>query len=327
MHSFWDRVRISPTLYRRFALVILVLSMLIIVTGGSVRLTGSGMGCPDWPVCEQGQLVKVDTSTVKDTQGTIESVNRAFTAVIAFLSAVLALGGSWLRRPYRKQLSLISLGFIGGIVAQSVLGGLTVIFHLKPQVVAAHFMLSIFILWVAVLLYHRAGDPDEPPTEPVVGVPAPRAAVRSSRLIAAWAIVVFTLGTVVTGSGPHAGDENAERLGFALGAATRVHSVAALLLLGAAVWFAWWLRSQPVLPAARSRAWWVVGILVAQATVGYVQYFLRLPAPLVAVHLTLAGLMWIAVVQCCLYLPSRERVAAADDTVAAAEPVATGATR
>jgi cytochrome c oxidase assembly protein subunit 15 len=284
--------RLSPPAYRRVALFALLALGFIVVTGAAVRLTGSGLGCTDWPTCEEGRLTPVDAT---DFHAMVEFVNRTITGLVS-VAVMLAVLGSLVRRPRRRDLTLWSLGLVAGVIGQIVLGGLTVLFDLAPPFVMGHFILSMVLLWNAVVLHHRAGIPDGGRTRPVV---SPTLVAMSRLLVASAAIVVFT-GTVVTAAGPHAGDASARRLDAAVSDVARVHGTSVVVLVG--------LTLLAVRGAARERAPEVVqgglrtllAVLVGQAAIGYVQYFTGVPAALVAAHVLGAVAVWIAVVRVAL---------------------------
>ena len=280
----------SPSAYRRVTLLALVALYFIVVTGGLVRITGSGLGCPDWPTCAQHRVV-----APLEYHALVEFVNRVVTGAVS-LVVIAAVLASVFRKPWRRDLVWLSAGLVAGVVGQIVLGGLTVLFDLKPPFVMAHFLLSLLILWCAVALHHRAGLPDDSPVlcrESHVwrGVSRQRSAGRL--VVAAAAIVVF-LGTVVTSSGPHGGDPKAERLPFALHDVARLHGTAAMLLVGVVLWATVLVVRSRAGGEAVRRAEVLVGVLVAQVAVGYVQYFTRLPAALVGLHVAGAGAVWVA---------------------------------
>ena len=147
--------RLSPTAYRRITFVAAVLLAVIIVTGGAVRLTGSGLGCPAWPNCDAGHLTPRSAS---DVNAMVEFLNRVFTGSVS-IAVGIAVIGALLRIPRRRDLIWLSLGLVAGFFAQAVLGGLTVLFQLQPQFVMAHFLLSLALLANAIVLHHRAGQP------------------------------------------------------------------------------------------------------------------------------------------------------------------------
>ena len=298
-----DRLRLSPRAYQRITLVALVALAFIVVTGAGVRLTGSGLGCPNWPTCDDGRLV-----APLEYHAMVEFVNRTVTGLVS-VAVMLAVLGSLVRRPRRRDLVWLSLGLVGGVLAQIVLGGLVVLFHLYPPLVMGHFVVSMLLLLDATVLHHRAGLPDGTRSVPAVG---PDHLVLG-RLVVAAASVAILLGTVVTGSGPHAGSHDGElieRLPFDVGAVARFHSIS-VLLFGALVLFL--VRSLRVAGAPAEvgrRAEVLLAVLVAQAAVGYAQYFTGVPALLVAVHVLGAVAVWIAVLR--LVLGMRVAVPAAE---------------
>jgi cytochrome c oxidase assembly protein subunit 15 len=267
-------VRLSPLAYSRVTLVALLALCAIVVTGASVRLTGSGLGCTDWPTCEEGQLAPAE---IDDAPAMVEFGNRLITGVVSVAVIVAVLGALW-RRPYRRDLTWLAWGLVAGVVAQVLLGGLVVLLELSPKVVMGHFILSMVLVWNAVVLHIRARSDD-------VRTPPPWLA----RLTMAWAAVVVFTGTIVTASGPHAGDEAAERLGFYIEDVARVHgtSVVVFIALALALWR---------LTGSRASVW-LLGAIAVQAAIGYTQYFTGVPALLVGFHVVGALAVWVASVR------------------------------
>ena len=285
--------RLSPVAYRRVTLFALVALAFIIVTGAGVRLTGSGLGCTDWPTCEEGRLTPVDAT---DVHAMVEFVNRTITGLVS-VAVILAVLGSLLRAPRRRDLTWWSLGLVAGVIGQIVLGGLTVLFELAPPFVMGHFILSMVLLWNAVVLHHRAGRP-EGASRPVVG---PALTGLGRLLLGAAALVVLT-GTVVTAAGPHAGDASARRLDVAVSDVARVHSVSVLVLLALTLCTLWSAHRDGAPAAVHDALSALLAVLVAQAAVGYTQYFTGVPAALVAAHILGAVAVWVAVVRVGLVL-------------------------
>jgi cytochrome c oxidase assembly protein subunit 15 len=278
---------ISPSAYRRVTFFAVVALGFIVITGAAVRLTGSGLGCTDWPTCEQGRL---GPSEITDAPAMIEFVNRLITGVVS-LAVVLAVAGAWRRLPRRSDLVWLAAGLVAGVVGQIVLGGLVVLFELSPRLVMGHFIVSMVILWNAVVLHHRAGRPDGP-VVPLVD----SSLISLARLVfAAGALVVFT-GTLVTASGPHAGDSQAARLDLFLPDVARIHGLSVVVLAALALVLAWGLRRRHAPPAVQRSSRILLGVLVAQAGVGYTQYFTGVPALLVGIHILGAVAVWTAVV-------------------------------
>ncbi|HYF46358.1 MAG TPA: COX15/CtaA family protein [Acidimicrobiales bacterium] len=272
--------RLSPVAYRRITLFALLALGFIVVTGGAVRLTGSGLGCSDWPTCEQDQLV-----APLEYHAMVEFVNRTITGLVS-VAVILAVLGSLVRVPRRRDLTWWSLGLVAGVIGQVVLGGLTVLFELAPPLVMAHFVLSMVLIWNAVVLHHRAGSDGREVSRPVTDE------VRwLGWLVVAAASLVILLGTVVTGSGPHGGDEEVRRLPFVVSDVARLHGVAVVLFGVLVVVTLVAVRRDPVL---RRRGEALLGVTVAQAAVGYAQYFTGVPVLLVGIHIFGAVAVWVA---------------------------------
>jgi cytochrome c oxidase assembly protein subunit 15 len=275
-------MRMSPARYRTVTVVALGLLITIVITGAAVRLTGSGLGCDDWPQCNDSQLVDVTS-----THAAIEQVNRMFTGLVALAVVVAVLGSLW-RVPRRRDLTWLSLGLVAGVIGQVVLGGITVLVDLNPFAVAAHLLLSMAIVACAVVLVRRAGEPDGR-RQPVVST--------TTRRIA-WALAAVTgaaivAGTVVTGAGPHAGDEDVQRFDVEIADAARTHGTLVLGAVALAVVLALRLQrhaaDRRVLQGALS-SWIFVAVL--QAAIGYIQYFNDVPALLVGLHVAGATALW-----------------------------------
>jgi cytochrome c oxidase assembly protein subunit 15 len=286
--------RLSAPAYRRITMLALLALAFIIVTGGAVRLTGSGLGCPDWPACDDGRVV-----AEWSFRPMVEFVNRAITGLVS-LAVILAVLGSVLREPRRRDLVVLSLGLVLGIIGQIVLGGETVKHDLAPQYVMGHFLLSLLLVWNATVLHHRASEAPGP----VRRVASPEV-VALARLTAASAAFAIFLGTVVTGAGPHAGDETAERLDLDVADVARFHGLSVMLLLVITVVTVWRLRQEHAPASAVRRGDLLLAVLVAQAAVGYAQYFTGVPALLVGIHLAGATAVWIAVLRFNLGLAQR----------------------
>jgi len=277
--------RLSPTAYRRITLLALVALAVIVVTGAAVRLTGSGLGCPRWPNCDPGHLAPHGSTGY---HGEVEFSNRVFTGLVS-VSVILAVLGSFVRVPRRRDLTWLSFGLVLGVLGQIVLGGLTVIFELSPPWVIGHFLLSIALVANAVVLHVRAGRPDGV-LRPVVA-PEVRA---MGRILVAFTALVLVTGTIVTGAGPHGGDESVKRLDFFVPDVARVHGVAENLLLVTLLVTLWLLARTAAPRAVRRDATVFLAVLVAQATVGYTQYFTGVPVLLVGVHIVGAVCVWVA---------------------------------
>ncbi len=292
--------RVSPADYRRITLLALVALGVIVVTGASVRLTGSGLGCSDWPNCEEDTFV----AEIDNVHAMVEFVNRLITGAVS-VAVILAVLGSLRRVPRRRDLVLWSWGLVVGVVAQIVLGAVVVRSELLPQNVIAHFLLSMVLVWNAVVLHDRAGRADGR-HHPIVADEI----VRLSRLIVAAAVIVLVTGTIVTGSGPHGGDEEAERLPYFVPDVARVHgsAVVVLLLLTVAAVVTVHRRGAP--EVVRRQGSILLAVIVAQGAIGYTQYFTGVPVLLVGAHVVGAVVLWVAVLTFHLRLFERPPVEA-----------------
>ena len=289
---------VAPSTYRQVTFGALLALAFIVVTGGAVRLTGSGLGCPDWPTCSDQRLV-----APWEYHAMVEFVNRAITGLVS-VAVMLAVLGSVFRRPRRRDLVWLSLGLVGGVIGQIVLGGMTVRYHLKPQLVMAHFLLSMVLLANAVVLHERAGDPEGEtgedggsrrharPTTP----PVPELAPFGHAIVAMTALVLF-LGTVVTSSGPHGGDPNVERLPFLVPDVARLHGSAVIALLGLTLLTLWRLTRSPGGRPLMGRAEAFLAVLVVQGGIGYLQYFTGVPPVIVGFHIAGAAATWVTAVR------------------------------
>jgi len=279
--------RISPSAFRRLTVVAAVAMGAIVVSGAAVRLTGSGLGCPTWPRC-------TDTSIASPLSyhGLVEFGNRVVTTVVGVFVVLVAVA-ALLRTPRRRDLSLLSWSLVGGFVGQAVIGGLSVLFDLSPPWVMAHFLLSMLMLWASLVLVHRA-DPLWTPRPPL----ARRELVLLGRVLVTVAGVVLVLGTVTTGTGPHAGDgaDHIRRLDFPLERVTQLHADAALLLTGLVVATLFAVRLTDVSAVVRRRSVWLAGAVGVQVVIGYTQYFLDLPPGVVELHVAGATLLWSATI-------------------------------
>ena len=275
----------SPRTVRRAALAALVMAVLIVVTGGAVRLTGSGLGCPTWPKCTAGTYTNTPEYGI---HGYIEFGNRMLTFVLCAIvgATIIAVVG---QRTRRRSITWLALAQFGGVVAQAVLGGITVKTGLNPWTVSAHFLVSIVLIYAAYVLWHRAGEGDGE-RRWLVGAPL-RWVARGTVLASGGTIVI---GTIVTGSGPHGGDRFAARTGFDPALVAQAHADAVFLLIGLTVAgvLAFWSVGAPA--TVRKAALALLGIELAQGLIGYVQYFTHLPIVLVGIHLLGASVLWVA---------------------------------
>lgn len=275
----------------RLLLLNLLVQIGIVVTGGLVRLTGSGLGCPTWPECVPGSYVPTHEQE-EGIHKLIEFGNRTLTGLLGVVAlALLVALFRWARR--RKELIGGTWVVLAGIAAQAVVGGVTVLTGLNPWIVAFHFLCSMVLIAVSSWLfwrYRQPGGPTRSLVHPFVD--------RTIWLLVAVAVVVLVLGTVVTGSGPHSGDaETPARTGFDPRTISWLHADAVMLFVGivVAVWLAAKLTGRTEEPA---RAWWVVLLVtLGQGLIGYVQYLTRLPEALVLAHMLGACLLVVAIVR------------------------------
>jgi heme a synthase len=311
--------RISPTVYRRIVLATLASLVFIMVTGAAVRLTGSGLGCSTWPSCEPDSFTPRSAS---DTHGMVEWVNRLITGAVMLFTVAAVLGARW-RRPQRPDLFRWSLGLPAWVLANALVGALVVWLHLSPVSVIGHFLLSLGAVWNAVVLLERASVPDPAEASPATALATPRLVAVGRALVGAAAAVVVT-GTLVTGSGPHAGDERADRLDLVVGDVVRVHGAAMVVFLALTVVAVRLAQRGDADPRVTQRLNTLLVVLVAQAAIGYWQYFTGVPALLVGFHVFGAACVWIAVLRAWLAL--RPPVVAPPPALVAATPTAEAAT-
>lgn len=274
---------VSPRTFRRAALASVVALALIVITGAAVRLSGSGLGCPDWPSCYAHRL-----GATWSFHPLVEFGNRLIVIAVSILVTGLALG-SLLRRPFRADLCWLAFGLVVGVLGQAVLGGLVVVFKLAPGLVMAHFAFSILVLGDAVVLHRRAGQP-RARARAMVG----RNLVVASRLMLGGLALVILAGTATTGSGPHAGNAGAKRLPFAFHAAAELHSTLAVGLIGLMIGIVIAAHQAGTPAPVQRRARALIALMAAQGAIGYTQYFLRVPAAVVEVHIVGVTVLWIA---------------------------------
>jgi cytochrome c oxidase assembly protein subunit 15 len=296
-----------------------VLLALIVVTGGAVRLTESGLGCPTWPRCSEDSFV---TQPEFAAHGWIEFGNRLVTFAVGLLMLAMPLVALRLRER-RTDLVLLSFGLWLGFVGQIVLGGLTVLFHLHPALVAGHFLLSMLLLVDVVVLDKRAHqDAGQVPELRVPGLPRARRARQGAgqvrrpgghrelmwlaRLTTVVAAVALVLGTVVTGTGPHSGDTSkVRRFGFDIANVAQLHADTAMVLVGLTVALVFAVRLAGATVEARRMSMLLVAAVLAQAGIGFTQYFTGVPVALVELHIAGATTMWVVTLR--LWLATTHR--------------------
>ncbi|MEL6891904.1 MAG: COX15/CtaA family protein [Actinomycetota bacterium] len=286
-----DRATIRLRRYRRLAIITTAGVVLLTVAGGVVRLTGSGLGCDDWPNCNDTRFIDVSSGHT-----VIEQVNRLLSGVIGLPTLLLAIMAFLVRRP---GLRWPALGVLVSVLANGVVGGLAVRGDLHPALVQSHFLLAMVSIAFGVIAVMRSGPIPIDRTQPNRSAPG-SPGIDSARPFALGGIVLavasgaaLVTGTIVTGTGPHAGDEDVRRFGFDISNVARTHSVTVLVTLAIAIWLAWRVnRLSPRSPLASSLSTWLfVGLL--QGAIGYAQYFNGVPELLVGVHIALAAGLWV----------------------------------
>lgn len=301
--SRWRR----PWITRAALIANLVGQVLIVVTGGAVRLTGSGLGCSTWPQCEPGSFTPVlhDAMSIHPY---VEFGNRLVSVLLVIIAVVVAARVG-LDRERRRSYRLLGLVPLVGVLAQSVVGGLSVLTQLHPALVGFHLLASMALISASTVLLHRRGAGDSP-ARPVVN----DRVLFLGRALAVAAAVVLTLGVIVTGAGPHSGDEE---IGYRFAVdpylMARVHAASVWVFGGIVAALLLATRRGPA--ALRTRLWVLVGVTLAQGLVGYVQVFTGLPVVLVGAHMLGAALLTVAVTA--VYLRLRERPAAIPRAAAA----------
>jgi cytochrome c oxidase assembly protein subunit 15 len=278
------RPEISVLRFRKVVWIAFGSLYAIIVSGSLVRLTGSGLGCSDWPNCNETKFVDVSSG-----HAAIEQINRLFTGFVA-ASVILAVSASLFLNPRVRRITVNAGILVFGVLVQVVLGAYVVWTGLNPWSNMAHFLVSIFLVSSAFLLIKRV--------ELLINKPDDRACTdrRLRQMLFASACLVMFLGTVVTGAGPHSGAEQVTRLGIGVRFATQLHS--------ASVWILVFLAVVLAVRARRKAVRWeiegpailrLLAAISAQGFIGYVQYFGGVPAPLVAIHIALSVVVWLCV--------------------------------
>ncbi len=290
----------TATALRRLALASVVANVAIVVTGGAVRLTDSGLGCPTWPSCTDSSLTPTRAYSF---HGVIEFTNRQLT----FVLAVIAIA-TWVVAMVLRRSRALATAAALGIPAQAVLGGFTVLTHLNPWLVAAHLLLSMAIIATTFVLWWRVRDAV---TAPLPDSPAVRALVWTTVAVTA---AVLVIGTVVTGSGPHAGDRaedgTVRRTGLQVSSMAQLHADIVMVLIGLTAGLVALLFAVHAAPTARRAAVVLIAVELGQGAIGYVQYFLHVPPLLVGLHMFGACLVWLAALNIAVRLPSRSPVEA-----------------
>lgn len=279
---------VSPKTYQRATTTALAMLTLIVLTGAGVRLTGSGLGCPDWPRCYGNVTPPLEIHAI------IEYGNRVLSGFVG-ISAIAAALLAFFRRPFRRDLAWLSLALPLGVVSQATLGAFTVMYHLAPGFVMGHYALSMVILTAAVALAWRSRYERPPVKNP------DRAVVWGARGLLAFGAFTILVGTAATAAGPHAGGRGtgdtihrlqwfgADTLDWAIGQHARLAAVLGVLTV--AVW--WWCRRRRVDSSVLRALLSSLALIAVQGVIGISQYLLHLPAELVWLHVALATLTWL----------------------------------
>jgi cytochrome c oxidase assembly protein subunit 15 len=298
MTSVAGRTTAPSRLLVRLSWANLIANIAIVITGGAVRLTGSGLGCPTWPRCTDESYVSAPEMGV---HGLIEFGNRALSMLVGMI-AVATLVAVVSHRPRNRHLTWLASGVVALVGVQGLVGGWSVRVNLNPWVVAAHFTMSMVLIAVAYALWVRADMRRGP------GWPAPPRELRWLVAgITTTTLAVLAVGTVVTGSGPHAGDPDSPRIQIDSGMLAQLHTDLVFLLIGMSV--AAWLGLRAVrapLPVVRA-AVVLIGVELVQGLIGFTQYFTALPVLLVGAHMAGACAVWLAALH--LRHTSRQRPA------------------
>ncbi|MDO0928266.1 COX15/CtaA family protein [Streptomyces sp. TG1A-8] len=287
----------APRTVRRAALAALVMSVVIVVTGGAVRLTGSGLGCPTWPTCTGDSLT---TTRAMGFHGAVEFGNRMLTYVLC-AAVGWAIVAARSAEPWRRGLTRLGWAQFWVVMGNAVLGGIVVLVGLNPYTVAAHFLLSTALITVATVMWQRTREGDAAP-RPLVG----QAVRQLVWFLVVASVLLIAVGTVVTGAGPHAGDSSeVDRIPIGWETVAKLHAVLAWIVvtLTFALWFVLKAVDAPRNPLGRTRDLFLV--LLGQGVIGYVQYFTHLPEILVGLHMLGSCLVWIGVLRVLLSLRER----------------------
>lgn len=281
----------------------------IAVTGAVVRVTGSGLGCPTWPQCVPGSLVPVAHPETTQFHQWVEFGNRMLGGALGVVTALCVLMAIF-ARPRRRRVVVLALTMPLGVVAQAVIGGMTVLTGLQWWSVAPHFLASMPMIWLAVLLY-RAIDEGDEPARPLV--PRPLLGLQLAQAVVL--VLLLIAGTLVTSAGPHSGDAKTPRLEVSVATLAQLHADLMFLFLGMIVALGFGLRITSSTPTLWKRYWVLVAVVLAQGAIGMVQYWTGVPEVLVTLHVLGATLVVAAAAG--LYGASLDRCAAPAATAGA----------
>ncbi|MBB4964675.1 COX15/CtaA family protein [Saccharothrix violaceirubra] len=270
---------------RAVAIALVIAQGGIAVTGSIVRVTGSGLGCPTWPQCVAGSLTPVEHPEVAPLHQWVEFGNRTLTGLVGIIAALCVLA-AWFGTPRRRRVLVLALIQLGGVALQAVVGGITVLTGLLWWTVSVHFLISMGLVWLAVLLYASLREGDAPAV-PLV----PRGLVALQAVQAGVLALLLLAGTFVTAAGPHAGDAATPRLALPVDTLSQLHADLLFLFLGMLVALGFALRGHPV----PKRPYVVlVAVVLAQGVLGMVQYWTGVPEVLVSLHVLGAGAVVVA---------------------------------
>jgi cytochrome c oxidase assembly protein subunit 15 len=303
----WTRPVLEPTpvSMRRLALAGVIANAVIMSTGAAVRLSASGLGCPDWPQCSAADVVASKNAGQTLLNTWIEFGNRLLNFPLVVIAALIFVA-AWRFRPEgRRRRDLVWLGAAQplGVVAQAVIGGIVVLTKLSPVAVSVHFLVSAAVVAAAVALHMRCAALADPAGEPETPVRRDLQVIAAA--LVAVTVVMLAAGTVVTGTGPLAGDAGVPRYQLSLEGVTQLHADIGWLLAGLSIALVLGLRLSGAPRRAVRAGWIMLAALGSQGVIGYIQYFTHLPAGLVWVHVTGSVLVWIAVLR--LFFTVRER--------------------
>ncbi|MFE7545926.1 COX15/CtaA family protein [Streptomyces platensis] len=306
----------SAAFVRRAALATVVLAVIIVVTGGAVRLSQSGLGCSTWPKCTPDSLTPTAAMGIN---GLIEFGNRMLTYVLCAVVGLFIIAAR-ARHPRRRSLTRLGWAQFWLVMSNAVIGGITVLTGLNPYIVSSHFLAATALLTVAVLSWKRASEGDEEPRDLVA-----RPARQLSWLLVAATGALTVIGTVVTGTGPHAGDaKKVHRIPLNWQEVTQLHVDFVYIVVGlsVALWFT--LRAVKAPAAPRRTLLELFACIAAQGVIGYVQYFMGLPEIVIGLHMLGSALVWIWVLRVCLSLRDRGPLQEEDpgEPVLSGEPAA-----
>jgi heme a synthase len=318
----WTRPVLSPTTtsMRRLALAAVIADTVIMSTGAAVRLSASGLGCPDWPQCSAADVVASKNAGQTLLNTWIEFSNRLLNFPLVIIAGLVFIAAWRFRPDGRRQRDLVWLAAAQplGVVAQAVIGGIVVLTKLNPAAVSVHFLVSASIVAAAVALHAKCagrgglGGKVSPQEQGGAGgdrSPRNNTVRRDLQLISAVLVavtcVMLAAGTVVTGTGPLAGHADTPRYKLPLAGVTQLHADIGWLMAGLAVALVLGLRLSGAPPRVARAGWIMLAALGSQGVIGYIQYFTHLPAGLVWVHVTGAVLVWIAVLR--LFFAIRDR--------------------